>query len=115
MSEVLEFTDQEAIKQREQDFIHAFRPLLHQLTRWMPEQPLPCRENEDIFFYENNKGKLKTGDEKTKDIEEAKSICNSCNFREKCLESALENNEQYGIWGATTTEERSALKKRPRL
>jgi WhiB family redox-sensing transcriptional regulator len=40
-----------------------------------------------------------------------KSICNRCPVQGDCLEFALTNREQYGIWGGTTDEERGILLK----
>ena len=40
----------------------------------------------------------------------AKAACNSCHVRAECLESALEHNERYGIWGGLTDVERRALR-----
>ena len=40
-----------------------------------------------------------------------KEICSECPVREECLEHALDNNEEYGVWGGTTELERRALKK----
>lgn len=35
----------------------------------------------------------------------AKSVCDRCEVREPCLESAIHNDE-YGVWGGTTEKER---------
>lgn len=40
------------------------------------------------------------------DIEPAKAICRGCQVRVACLEWAILVNEQDGIWGGMTTEER---------
>lgn len=55
--------------------------------------------NKDIFFpigYKNNE-----------DIP-AKKICAKCPSKKECLELAITNRE-FGIWGGTTEEERSAI------
>lgn len=40
----------------------------------------------------------------------AKTICNEeCEVRAECLEFALRNNEQFGIWGGMYEEERKVL------
>lgn len=44
-------------------------------------------------------------------IETAKSVCVSCDVREVCLSYALESNQEYGIWGGTTEEERRHIKR----
>jgi WhiB family redox-sensing transcriptional regulator len=42
----------------------------------------------------------------------AKRICRNCEVQQQCLEFALANNEEFGIWGGTTERERRALKKK---
>lgn len=41
----------------------------------------------------------------------AKRICVGCLVQRQCLEYALENDEQHGVWGGMTTPERQQLKK----
>lgn len=36
----------------------------------------------------------------------AKSICDACSAREACLEFALSNRENNGVWGGSTERER---------
>jgi len=47
-------------------------------------------------------------------LNEAKSICSSCNFVVPCLKYALDNNV-LGVWGATDERERKAMRKKMRL
>lgn len=42
---------------------------------------------------------------------QAKKLCLSCEVRDQCLEYALDNNIQEGVWGARSVRERRALKK----
>lgn len=49
---------------------------------------------------------------KTPSAKIAKEVCNTCEIRVQCLQWALANNE-FGIWGGTTTEERNVLKRSP--
>lgn len=37
---------------------------------------------------------------------EAQKICLGCKVAEQCLEFAIANNEQFGIWGGLTRRER---------
>ena len=37
--------------------------------------------------------------QKTEVKREAKAICNSCPVKKICLQTALDNNERFGIWG----------------
>ena len=41
-------------------------------------------------------------------------ICGACSVREECLAAALERGEPYGIWAATSPEERGRLRDRMR-
>jgi WhiB family redox-sensing transcriptional regulator len=44
-------------------------------------------------------------------IVSAKGVCDSCDARTSCLEFALATNQESGIWGGTTEEERRKLRK----
>lgn len=46
---------------------------------------------------------------------DAKQICATCPIRLRCLEVALENNEQFGVFGGKTTSERARIRKARRL
>lgn len=41
----------------------------------------------------------------------AKRICAGCNVREECLEFAIASNQDAGIWGGLTEDERRTLKR----
>ena len=34
------------------------------------------------------------------------SVCNTYPLRQECLQEALDNNEEYGVWGGTMPYER---------
>src|SRR5882762_7953430 len=38
--------------------------------------------------------------------EQAKDVCKRCPVRQECLEFAIKNHENYGIWGGLTEMER---------
>lgn len=44
-------------------------------------------------------------------IREAKAICAACPVRQTCLSFAIETNQEYGIWGGTTEDERRVLRR----
>ena len=44
-------------------------------------------------------------------IEQAKAVCRACEARPACLEFALSTNQESGVWGATSEEERRKLRK----
>jgi Transcription factor WhiB len=51
--------------------------------------------------------------EEDEDIELAKTICQSCQIRAMCLETALAFKEPEGVWGGMSpVERRSILRKR---
>ncbi|WP_272914498.1 WhiB family transcriptional regulator [Ornithinimicrobium cavernae] len=65
---------------------------------------LPCRAEPDLFFAE-----------RPQDIERAKSLCAACPLRELCLQTALELEEPWGVWGGELVERgRVIARKRPR-
>lgn len=41
----------------------------------------------------------------------AKKFCAPCPVKTECLTLALENNEQFGIWGGLTAKERQKLRR----
>jgi WhiB family redox-sensing transcriptional regulator len=49
--------------------------------------------------------------EKGGSTREAKKVCLTCEVRTDCLESALMNDERFGIWGGLSERERRKLKK----
>lgn len=44
----------------------------------------------------------------------AKLVCGACEVRAECLAVALEANEQYGVWGGLSPNERRRLRRRHR-
>lgn len=46
--------------------------------------------------------------------QDALGTCNNevCPLRQQCLDFALLNNEQYGVWGGMTEEDRMALRRK---
>ena len=44
-------------------------------------------------------------------IESAKAVCRECQAQSACLEFALATNQDSGIWGGTSEEERRKLRK----
>jgi WhiB family redox-sensing transcriptional regulator len=60
-----------------------------------------CRDvDPDHFFSET-----------AKSIQAAKQLCNTCLVKVDCLDYALENEEQFGIWGGLTHRERKRLQR----
>lgn len=44
-------------------------------------------------------------------IEDARSVCLGCEVRDECLEWALATGQDAGVWGATSEEERRAMRR----
>ncbi len=71
---------------------------------WRPEAA--CRDtNPDLFFPVGTTGPA------IDQIAEAKAVCRECEVREPCLEFALSTNQDSGIWGGTSEEERRKLRR----
>jgi WhiB family redox-sensing transcriptional regulator len=45
-------------------------------------------------------------------IDRARQVCDECPVRVECLDYALETNQDSGIWGGTTEDERRVLRRR---
>ncbi len=65
-----------------------------------------CRDtNPDLFFPVGTTGPA------IEQIAAAKAICGECPAREECLEYALATNQDSGIWGGTSEEERRVMRR----
>ncbi|MEU4261779.1 WhiB family transcriptional regulator [Streptomyces sp. NPDC025273] len=68
-----------------------------------------CRdEDPDLFFPIGSTGPALV------QTEDAKAVCAACPVRDQCLEWALENGQDSGVWGGLSENERRALKRRSR-
>jgi WhiB family transcriptional regulator, redox-sensing transcriptional regulator len=59
-----------------------------------------CAETDPEAFFPEKGGSTR----------EAKRVCSGCSVRAECLESALENDERFGIWGGLSERERRRLR-----
>jgi WhiB family redox-sensing transcriptional regulator len=65
-----------------------------------------CRDsNPDLFFPVGSTGGA------LEEIQAAKAVCGTCPVREECLAFALETNQEAGIWGGASEEERRTLRR----
>ena len=65
-----------------------------------------CRDTDpDLFFPIGTTGHALT------QIERAKEVCGECPVSMECLEFALETNQDSGIWGGTSEEERRTIRR----
>ena len=44
-------------------------------------------------------------------IEHAKSVCQQCDVKKACLDFAIQTNQESGVWGGTSEEERRKLRR----
>ena len=72
-------------------------------TAWMSGRN--CRNHPPtVFFPSDGVG-----------VDRARKICAGCPVAEPCLEYALENRIDHGVWGGTSERERRRILKRRRL
>lgn len=65
-----------------------------------------CRDTDpDLFFPVGTTGPA------IEQIENAKAVCRVCDVQKDCLDYALVTNQDSGIWGGTSEEERRALRR----
>ena len=66
-----------------------------------------CRDTDpDLFFPVGTTGYALV------QIDRAKEVCGECPVKVDCLDYALETNQDSGIWGGTSEEERRTLRRR---
>ena len=64
--------------------------------------------NTDLFYPDPDE----LGNYNESDFDMAKSICNECWLKDKCLDFALKHNEKEGVWGGTSPLERRRIRRR---
>jgi WhiB family redox-sensing transcriptional regulator len=65
-----------------------------------------CRDTDpDLFFPVGTTGYALV------QIDKAKQVCGECPACEDCLQYALETNQDSGIWGGTSEEERRQIRR----
>lgn len=72
-------------------------------------EEIGCIKDPELFHPDNNKS-LATLEQ----IRAAKAICRVCPKIIECLEYALDNPKELGIWAGTTKEDRSRLSRMQR-
>lgn len=70
-----------------------------QPTEWQSQGP--CNNADPEIFFPERGASSKA----------ARAVCGQCEVRMECLEYALNNKEQFGIWGGTSERERRRLRK----
>ena len=73
----------------------------------IPKIELPCQTTEtdaDLWFADQPQL-----------LEEAKDLCRQCPLRAPCLQSAIDREEPWGVWGGEIFERGTVIaRKRPR-
>lgn len=65
-----------------------------------------CRDTDPELFFP-----VGTTGQALLQIAKAKSVCCQCPVHTQCLEFALETNQDTGIWGGTSEEERRQMRR----
>ncbi|KAB1641153.1 WhiB family transcriptional regulator [Gulosibacter chungangensis] len=60
----------------------------------------------ELFFPVGNTGPA------LEQIDNAKAVCARCRVTEQCLQYALDTNQDSGVWGGLSEDERRALRRR---
>ena len=63
-------------------------------------------QDPELFFPVGNTGPA------LEQIQAAKNVCGKCVVTEYCLQYALATNQDSGVWGGLSEDERRALKRR---
>ena len=72
-------------------------------TAWEWRSSAACLLHQDVDFFRAGQGQAAH-------VVRCKTICDGCVVRPECLAYALDNNEQYGVWGGKTPNERKAMR-----
>ncbi len=65
-----------------------------------------CRDTDpELFFPVGTTGTALT------QIDRAKQVCGECTVRDECLEFSLTTNQDSGIWGGLSEEERRVIRR----
>ena len=65
-----------------------------------------CRKLDTNMFFPIGQ----TGEAEIK-IARAKNVCVPCPVRQQCLEFAITTNQEYGVWGGHSEEERRVVRR----
>ncbi|AEA29059.1 WhiB family transcriptional regulator [Pseudonocardia dioxanivorans] len=74
---------------------------------WGPQHTTPCQAEPELFFPVSE-----DGPQSIAQIAKAKRLCRGCSRVADCLQDALDEGHDHGIWGGTTTAERRVIRRR---
>jgi len=63
---------------------------------------VPCEKLPNAFFPED----ITDPEQRQVSTKMARALCKTCPILQACFTYALETNQQYGVWGGTTADER---------
>lgn len=88
-----------------------YRGSAHDRTDFMDSGA--CLDSDpELFFPDSGEGTVQGEREWSR----AKRVCEECSVRSECLEYAIDNQHDFGVWGGMSEEERKALvRQRKRL
>jgi WhiB family redox-sensing transcriptional regulator len=66
-----------------------------------------CRDQDPELFFP-----IGTTGPALMQVDEAKAICNRCEAVDECLSWALSSDQDAGVWGGLSEDERRAVKRR---
>lgn len=67
------------------------------------DQPPPCRDHPENWFPVGTTGPALAQEAK------AVLICHTCPFEKTCLQIALDENREWGVWGGKTARQRKGM------
>ncbi len=65
-----------------------------------------CAEMDTSFFFPSGKS-----GEALEKLERAKAFCGACAVQDECLDFAIQTNQQHGVWGGKSEEERRLIRR----
>ncbi len=65
-----------------------------------------CRDTDPSLFFP-----VGTTGQALVQIDHAKQTCTECSVRQECLDFALDTNQDSGVWGGLTEEERRVIRR----
>lgn len=66
-----------------------------------------CTLNPDLFFADDNA--VPYSREERQRIKAAKALCAACPVATQCLDTAIREQRDHGVWGGLTAKERKGL------
>lgn len=75
------------------------------------EQPAPCEEQPLLFFADTEEQYENPERVNRVNASLAKLVCYTCPVKDMCAAYALEADEEYGVWGGLSPEDRRAIKR----